>query len=196
MNKKNTIVKTVTKPKEKVIGKVVISGKRMEEIVKKREGQPAILQVKLLTFTVGATIPTMTYGNILPSITVEARTIEEAKRAVMPVIEELYSTYAASVDGKLPKFINKANVTVEEKKVDIKPTPAPVLPPTEKVEVSVQGVKPETPAYVKAYFAINGAMSLEALNLIEDQIQKSVKLAPEDKPRLLTEVLKKRKEFI
>jgi hypothetical protein len=44
---------------------------------------------------------------------------------------------------------------------------------------------PKTPAYTKAENAIKSAMSLDALNLIEDQIQKSVKLINEEKPLLL-----------
>lgn len=158
-------------------------------------------QVRLISFTVGATIPTMMYGNIIPSITVEAPTIEEAKAFALPVIEELYANYAEAQNGQFPKFMNKSKVTVEEKTVDVSPTVKknylekdPPGQPTSDLEPIQMGVV-KTPAYEKASNAVKNSMSMDALNLIEDQIQKSEKLSAQEKPMLLTEVLKKRKEF-
>ena len=163
-------------------------------------------------------MPTQMYGNIIPEVIVKTKTIEEAKAVVMPFIEELYSSYASEgPDGKKANFVNKAKVTVEEKFVDPKITNAPVAPspvPPPTVQASAKPVQPvapaktsepvsepeeeptpKTPAYTKAENAIKSAMSLEALNLIEEQIQKSIKLTNEEKPLLLTDVLKKRKEY-
>jgi hypothetical protein len=200
MNKKKnssvkaTKVKTPTKPKEK---KVV----------------PPALVIELVTFSVKATIPTQMYGNIMPEIVVKARTIEDAKRAVMPIIEEMYAQYMEdSRDGRPLKFINKANVTATEKIVPrgvlekSSNTPGRATPPA-----PVTPEKPQTPAqasadalaedlaksvaYTKAENAIKNSTSADALGMIEDQIQKSVKLTADEKPMLLTDVLKKRKEF-
>lgn len=47
-----------------------------------------------MKFTIGATIPTTQYGNLQPSIEVEALTIEEARAIALPQIEELWDMYA------------------------------------------------------------------------------------------------------
>jgi len=180
---------------------------------------PPTLVIKLVSYTVRATIPTMMYGNIQPEITVEARTMEDAKLAVFPHIEELYQTYCEEPrDGRKPAFMSRASVTATERivpqtpvapaqktapvevpgKQTTPPTPqaiaqAPEEPKTE-LDAFAEDLK-KSPAYTKAEGAIKGAMSLDALNLIENQIQASVKLTKEEKPSLLTEVLKKRKEF-
>ncbi len=173
---------------------------------------PPELKIKLITYTVRATIPTMAYGNIMPEITVEARTMEDAKLAVFPHIEDLYETYCEEPrEGRKPRFMSKASVTATEKIVpqpakptqpDVKsthplnptgptgPTPAPAT----ELDAFADDLK-KSPAYSKAEGAVKGAMSKDALGLIEDQIQKSTKLSEEEKPLLLTEVLKRRKEF-
>lgn len=173
------------------------------------------VKYELLSFEISATIPTQMYGNICPKISVKAVTIEDAKSIVVPFIEELYSSYASEgPDGKKANFVNKAKVTVEEKFVDPKITNTPVAPvapatsqpvkPAPSVAQTVapsapvqqdEDVTPKTQAFIKAENAIKSAMSLDALNLIEDQIQKSIKLTNEEKPLLLTDVLKKRKEL-
>lgn len=189
MSKKNTTVKTATK-KEKTP-----KSKKEKGVINMKA------EVRLVSFTVGATIPTMMYGNILPSITVEAPTIEEAKAFALPIIEELYQTYLGEPqDGKLPKFINKANVTAIEKRVDPTPPAQPVAPaakpktPQESVDELAADLQ-DSPAFTKAQNAIKNVTDPQALELIEKQIQNSVKLTAAEKPVLLTEVLKKRKTF-
>lgn len=46
-----------------------------------------------MKYTIAAVIPTMQYGNIQPSIEVEAETFEEAESQVMPYIESLWERY-------------------------------------------------------------------------------------------------------
>ena len=187
MKTKNTMKTTAIKPKkekkEKIMG-------------------PLALNYELISFSVKATIPVMAYGNIIPEIVVKTRTIEEAEQVVLPVIEKLFEFYSE----------NKSSVTVKEKQVvvPLKPTPvenkkptgvltqaAAVAPVTPKaaVEELAQELSPKSPAFLKANSAINSATSLEALGLIEEQVQKSVKLSPEEKPLLSVEILKKRKEL-
>jgi len=190
------------------VTKVKVDGKKKEV-----KPVPPELKIKLVSYTVRATIPTMMYGNIQPEITVEARTMEDAKLAVFPHIEELYQTYCEEPrDGRKPAFMSKASVTATERMVvvsavaktelkkgeavKIEPeasAPVPEAPKTE-LDAFAEDLK-KSPAYTKAENAIKGAMSKDALNLLEDQIQKSVKLTPDEKPLLLAEVLKKRKEF-
>lgn len=191
MSKKSApkkLVKKVSKPKTKIT----------PEVTK--------LEVKLVSYTIQAMIPTMMYGNITPRITVEARTMEDAKRAVMPHIEELFAVYLEEPrDGKPARFMKKAEVSATERKVEPKavatapavkkeeatPAPAPVKKEEEEKEKEPEVAK--TPAYEKAAKAIESAMSTDALGLIEDQIQASVKLSADEKPMLLELVLKKRK---
>ena len=47
-----------------------------------------------MKFTITAVIPTVQYGNIQPSIEVEAETFEEAQAYAMPKIEALWAQYA------------------------------------------------------------------------------------------------------
>jgi hypothetical protein len=69
-----------------------------------------------IKYTMTATIPTVQYGNIQPSIEVEAETLEEAQAATLPHIEALWAKYGnkpletnaekrASGDRKLVKDI-------------------------------------------------------------------------------------------
>ena len=77
-------------------------------------------KVTLLEFSMTAVIPTMSYGNIQPTISVKAKTLEEANEFVLPYIEELYKTYAYSENKtSYPRFM-KEKVTVTEKVVDVK----------------------------------------------------------------------------
>lgn len=175
----------------------------MKTVVKKDK----VPKYELISFSVKATIPTQMYGNIMPEIVIKTKTIEEAKAIIMPVIEELHSTYAEKPrDGSHVSFMNKANVTVTEKKVDVTPavkgaegfnpdtTEKPKTPAQESAD-SLATDLTKSPAYTKAESAVKNCSSIDALNMIEDQIQKSVKLSDKEKPELLTEVLKKRKTF-
>lgn len=197
MSKTNKVSKTkVSKPKAPTKPK----NKKVVET-------PDILEVKLVSYTVQATIPTMAYGNIQPTITVEARTMEDAKRAVMPHIEELYQTYAeAPRDGSSrPIFARKASVTSTEKVVSQPPANNPETikapeAPAKSVKPAVNTDEEEAPAphsaaFLKAENAIKATQSKDALDMIEGQIQKSEKISEHEKPMLLTLVIKKRKEL-
>jgi len=167
--------------------------------------------VELISFEITATIPVQSFGNIIPKIVVKAPTIEDARAIVMPIIEDLYQTYAEMPsNGRLPKFYNKANVEVTERRVEAPVTTgatgkAPVanvvpLPAIEqkapaKAPVPAYQQTPVNPTYegfCKAENAIASAVSLDALKLIENQVKISLKINEEDKPILFTMILKKR----
>lgn len=157
----------------------------------------------LISFSVSAVIPTQQYGNIQPKIEVVAASIEDARAVVMPVIEDLYRTYAeAPLNGKELKFLGKITETVKEV------APAAQVAPTapkegEKATAAPETVqeapaapeKPKSDAVLRAEKAISLALTEDAVLAIEAQIEKSTKIAPEDKPALITLVLKKRGEF-
>lgn len=181
--------------------------KKKNQVRVQNTEQSVILNIKLISYTVEAIIPTMMYGNITPKITVEAGSMEDAKRAVMPHIEELYRTYAQiPLDGRLPAFFQKASVVVEERKVDpevIKSPktsePDPLSKPDAKAKDTSDSVAEplgeKTQAYIKAESAITNAMSKEALHVISDQLSKSIKLSDIEKSALTDLLLKKMKEF-
>jgi hypothetical protein len=174
------------------------NAKKVEE-KKKVVNKVTAPKYELVSFEVTAVIPTQSFGNITPKITVKTKTIEEAKAIVMPMIEEMYATYAeAPRDGsRVPVFISKSKVTVKEKIVETKPVVTgtkdvvKLTPPT----ATKEDVTPVSEPFMKAINAIKGAMSVEATEIIEDQIQKSTRLTKEEKPVLLTEILLKRKEL-
>jgi hypothetical protein len=52
--------------------------------------------MKLTKYTLAATIPTTQYGNLQPSIEVEAETLEEAQAFVLPHIEGLWAKFGSN----------------------------------------------------------------------------------------------------
>ena len=176
-------------------------------------------KVTLLEFSITAVIPTMSYGNIQPTISVKAKTLEEANEFVLPYIEELYKTYAYSENKtSYPRFM-KEKVTVTEKVVDVKKKEqaktevAETVKETEKVstpevkkEVLQVPSKPsegdslsasleESRSFTKASKAIASAMSIDAVDQLQAQINRSKNLTEPEKPLLLEECLLKRKEL-
>lgn len=196
-----------------------------KEVVKKdkKVKVPKVVAPKyeLISFSITATIPVQAYGNLQPAIVLKTKTLEEAKEIAMPFMEDLFRAYAENPrDGSTATFMSKANVTVEEKRVTpttvapVAPTipvapattePAPetkqnpqaisATPAEVKKDEEVQPETQKSAPFVKAEKAIGSATSLEALELIENQIHKSEKLTADEKPVLLTLILKKRKEL-
>lgn len=168
-------------------------------------------ELRFVSFSVRAVIPTQSFGNIQPEITVEAPTYEEARDFALPHIEALYAHYA---DTK-PAFLGKVTETVkvisgtaqvapEATEVAPKaPQTAPVAPQAQDTPAPVATAssapeapeKPKSEAVMKAEKAIGLAMTAEAAVLIQDQIEKSVKIAPEDKPALIKLVLQRRNDL-
>lgn len=212
---KKEVVKSAPK---KVVAPVV---KPVKKVVKKRKVIES--SVSLISFSIKATIPVMTFGNIQPEVVVVAKTIEEATAYALPIIEGLFAKYVeAPRDGSpKPAFIPKSNVTVTEKIVGqnspagaVSSTPKPesfVHSTSKSVENKKDNVEEfnksldatadqapgfvKSPALMKAEGAIAAAMSNDALDMIEQQIKDSTKLTDLEKPVAFTTLLKKRKEF-
>lgn len=199
MSKKEKVVSTEVIKKEKVAKP---KKEKVEKVEKVAKGANSGYIPRLVSFSVTAVIPTQQYGNIQPKIEVMASTIEEARAMVMPVIENLYETYAEMpLSGKPVKFLGKVTETEKrvEKTSEVVVTPA--VAPVTTAEVVSTPVASETPAlersepFKKAEKMIGLALSIDALDAIEAQIQKSVKIQADDKPALYTIVLKKREEL-
>ncbi len=163
--------------------------KKVLSIEKKQVKVP---KFKLITYTMKAVIPVGMYANIQPELTVQANSIESAERAVMPHIEALFAKYREGGP------IGQVNVQAPVPAPQVVPkVTAPVAPKTEAV-VTPKPVKPETkveitPApptiimtvpFSRAKTAIQSCTSLEALKLVGDQIEKSVKLVGGEKVEL------------
>lgn len=160
-------------------------------------------ELKFVSFSFGATIPTQAFGNVQAHIVVEAPSYEEARDFALPKIHDLYAKHAEFA----PVFLGK--ITKTEKVVDV-PNPEPVATPTPAVEATkapevaqnptgdAEPVEPtveRSEPFKKAEKAISLAMTQDAIDVISEQIKKSVKIAEDDKPVLYTQILKKQKEF-
>lgn len=154
--------------------------------------------VKFTSFTFGATIPTQSFGNVQPHITVEALNYEDAAAFALPKIEALYEKYCEV----RPEFMGRITVTEkvvtaavpkEDKKES--PTSMEVVTPSKQESTQTAPAPSKSPSVEKAEKAIGLAMSEDAVNVIQDQIEKSVKIDKEDKPALFTLCLKKKKEL-
>lgn len=164
-------------------------------------------KVTLVEFTMSAVIPTVQYGNIQPSITVKADSIESAREVVAPIIEDLYNKYSEQVPRFLKPVIKEkekivpAEVITETIKVEPKPyvpniaTPDALKPeghPVNATDVPFDNSK-KNEAYSKTEHIIKTATSEPVLDIIEQKIKDSVKIAEEDKPELLKLVEGRRK---
>lgn len=154
-------------------------------------------EATFVSLKVRAVIPTQQYGNIQPEIEVIAPTYEMARDFVMPRIEELYKTYAERpVNGNLPSFVGP--IKVEEKIVSAPAPKAPAASPVSSApapEAAPASSGPKSEAVLKAEKMISLATTPEAALLIQDKIEKSVKITDEEKPALMTLVLNKRNEL-
>lgn len=157
---------------------------------------------KFVSLSVMAVIPTQSYGNIQPKIEVQADTYEEARDFVLPHIKALYSMFAESKPG----FLGKIEVTerVVTPTQGGAPAATPAQTPTQpqaghvadsSATASAAPSKPKSEAVLKAEKALSLAATEDAAMAIQDQIEKSVKIAAEDKPELLKLCLKRRGEL-
>jgi hypothetical protein len=126
----------------------------------KKEKIEKVVQPKteLVSYSMRMVIPTGNYANIQPEIVVKSTSIEEAHDFIAPHMNKLWKEY----------------YMISERRVETKP----VAPKVEATPVS-------SVAFIKASQAITSCLSMEALELIKTQIEKSVKLTAEDKPALL-----------
>lgn len=173
--------------------------------------KPAKSTAKFVSFTVTAVIPTQQYGNIQPKIEVQAASYEEACDFAMPMIEALYAKYMESKPG----FMGRIQVTekVVAPPAAVAPKLATVQTPTtpqaghvadssatasaaqQSTANQAAPAKPKSEFVLKAEKMLSLAATEEAAVRIQDQIEKSTKIAPEDKPALLTLCLQRRGEL-
>lgn len=148
-------------------------------------------KVTLTSYTIKATISTGPYSNIQPEITVTAPSIEDANSVVLPQIEALFDKYlniSERQNTPAPVIAPKATPAPEVKK-------APEEKVEEKSAVKLEPTEEATAPYAKAKKAIMSCNSIEALNLVNNQISKSTKLMDNEKKALSIYIDQKTKEI-
>lgn len=188
----------------------------------KTEVESSTPTVTLMNYTIKAVIPTGPYANVQPEITVQAPSLDEAKDYVLPHIDALFEKYLNLSDRPKPRVVDTTPVA---KPIDttlgktitsqvMPSTPAPVFTqpqatsssPTPTVEQftpapevvepkKFEAEQPASTAFDKAKMAVESCRSIEALNMIAEKIEQSVKLDALDKADLSVLVEVKRKEF-
>lgn len=142
--------------------------------------------VKLVTFSVKATIPTGQFANIIPEIVVTAATLEEAKAYALPQMEALYDQYLNFLENR--KEIKAGEVRTVEPAVKAPQTAETSQKtddkgvfPAPKAPVQAGGT---SEAFQKAKTAIDSAYMPDAIELLGKQIQKSERLTDDEKKQL------------
>lgn len=178
----------------------------MKKTVKK-EATPKVSKssIKLISYTLGAVIPTEAYGNLQPSMTVEALSIEEAHNYVMPYIQSLIEKFS---QNRMPAPNNgpvvKAPVMpikIPSKSVDPKKNTIE-MPSRDTADQLKEFLENDTPAehymsepFKKANQAITSCVSIAALDIITAQVAKSTKLKEDEKVSLYVIIINKRAEL-
>jgi len=146
----------------------------METKTKKLVSKPKP-KVTMLEYSIKMVIPTGNFANIQPEIKVSAGNPDEAHDYIAKHMDKLWKEY----------FMVNERVVQEAPKV----CPAVVATPEPATQTGPTGpVSEASPtsnvAVIKATQAIESCMSLEALDLIKNQVELSVKLSKEEKPKL------------
>ena len=153
--------------------------------VTKKEKKVVKPAVTMISYSIKMTIPTGQFANIIPEIVVNAGSPEEAEAYIAPHMNKLWKEYFMCGERRPEPTVAKPVASVVEKPVvPVTPTTTPVPPPPAS-----------SVAFTKASQAITSCLGNDALDLITEQIKKSVKLTPEDKDKLMVLVLNKVKEL-
>lgn len=154
--------------------------KKEEIIIEKTTVEEPVAQptVKLVTLTMGATIPVMSYGNITASYTVTADSIEEAEAVLLKRIEKLFNSYTEEA--------RKAKVKVEVIPTITIPQEEPELVVEESARPVIEDISVEKSANViRAEAYLHNAKTPEAKNLIKVRIKASANFTEAEKAELL-----------
>jgi hypothetical protein len=151
--------KTIKEPKEKIEVSPEEETTQLEEV-------PTI---KLVSMTMGATIPTMQYGNITASYTIECESIEVGEAILLSRITNLFDNYTQEARAAKQKAEVLPVVQIP------KDEPEPVVPTTTE----------RSQAYLTAEAYGNNAKTPEAVALWKTQVANSKKLTDAEKAELL-----------
>lgn len=154
--------------------------------------------VELVSYAIKMVIPTGQYANIQPEIIVKSGSIEDAHNYIAPHMNKLWKEYYL-VNERRPEPVSIAPSAPVGTMGTTGTVPSQTTIDTVintfggkeiggKVPVNTPSNIPgpeSSVALIKATQAIESCMSLDALELIEQQVLKSVKLSHEDKESLM-----------
>jgi hypothetical protein len=143
-------------------------------------------KVELVSYSMKMVIPTGNYANIQPEIVVKAGTVEEAHDYIAPHFNKLWKEYYL-VSERRPEPVKPQYPPVQANPTS---TATNATPSTPEGSTPVSSV-----AFTKASQAIASCLSIEALDIIANQIGVSVKLTEEDKGKLVPLLEVKSKEL-
>jgi len=148
--------------------------------------------VEMVSYSIEMTIPTSAYANIKPSIVVRGGSIQEAHDFIAPHMNKLWKEYFM-INERRPEPTKSPEPTVTQAEALIKTFGGHEIGDKKLVENVPSNVPgPDSSvALLKATQAIESCLSLYALELIESQVIKSVKLSHEDKEALMPLLSKK-----
>lgn len=145
--------------------------------------------VELVSYSIKMVIPTGAYANIQPEIIVKSKSIEDAHNYIAPHMNKLWKEYFM-INERRPEpvkasaFASNTTPMTAEQLVEV--TGGHIIGGEVPVNVPSNVPGPDSSvALLKATQAIESCLSLDALELIESQVIKSVKLSHEDKEALM-----------
>jgi hypothetical protein len=145
-------------------------------------------EVEMVSYSIKMVIPTGQYANIQPEIIVRGGTIEEAHKFVAPHFNKLWKEYYL-INERRPEPTPEVKTVVATPSPVTPSVPQPVSPTPVTPEVAQPAPNPvvtvqppeSSVAFVKAKQAIESCLSVEAFEIICNQVDASVKLTEEDK---------------
>lgn len=146
--------------------------------------------VKVQAYTFEVVVSTGAYSNIKSIFTVIADSPEKAIEMVNEPAKKLHRDFFLLTERRT----QTAKVNVVETKIDLSKAEDRPRATTEKI-VLEQPSETTSPSFLKAFKALNDAVTLEALEVIFAQIEKSKKLTEEEKGKMTTLALQKIKSF-
>ena len=153
---------------------------KIKKMATKPKPKPKNTGIEIISYAVKMVIPIGDYANIQPEIIVKANSIQEAHDFIAPHMNKLWKEYYL-VNERRP---DAPAVPVSNKTSDRSPSMS-TSATQENVTVTQQNGTPPAPdanvALIKATQAIDSCLSMDALLLISNQINVSVKLTEEDK---------------
>lgn len=158
--------------------------------------------VEMVTYSIKMTIPTGQYANIIPEIVVRGGSIEEAHNFIAPHMNKMWKEYYLVNERRsepapvtLTPQTPQGGLTPNHTHYVVTPpsqsntTSATFKVPATKTSEPIAEVPPAPPAssvaLIKAIKAIESCLSIDALDMIANQVNISVKLTDEDKAELM-----------
>jgi len=160
--------------KKKTVKKPVAKKKVDNKVVKTKA-------LKIKSFTIASILPTVSYGNYQPSLTVENVTQEQIENEVIP--------YFKRVEKKLFERVEEVEAQVQEK-----PKPKKTIEKKEvkkEVKTKVETLKDKNELYQSAVALISASESIPGLEKIKEKISSSKKLSQEQIGNLLEKITEK-----